>query len=85
LNHDDLVNEFQENFFDKEENVRAKIRMGVMNFVLCTLLYALALYGVSAILYSWVEAVDWRLTWVQCTSIVAIANFVRIWDRTFFH
>lgn len=85
MNHDDLTDEFRENFFDQEDNVRNKIRLGLMNFVLCTLVYALALYGVSAILTSWVEAVDWRLTWIQCTSIVAIINLVRIWDRTFFH
>jgi len=81
LNHDDMI---EPGYFDDPANVRKKIRLGLVNFVLTTLVYALGLYVTTRILRS-ADVISWRLAWVQCTSLAAISNIVRIWDRTFFH
>ena len=81
MNHDDFV--FDEHL-EQASEARATIRAGFLNYIVTTLVYSLGGFLGVRILQS-ADVMSWRLSWTQCTSLVGVSNFLRVWDRAFFH
>lgn len=71
-----------EEFLKLQERAKKQILSGLVNFLVSSLVYALALY-LAARLFESVGAISWKLSWVNCTSLILGFNFVRVWDRAF--
>lgn len=73
--------EFDEVWKEAEEHGR-RIRQGLLNFLVTSLIYALGLWYFSGV-FQEVGIISWKLTWIQSTSVITAFNFLRVWDRAF--
>lgn len=76
------MNELPNEFAQMTQQAKSQILSGLMNFVFSSLLYSLGLYLAVRLLQG-AEIISWKLSWVQCTSLVLGFNFLRVWDRAF--
>jgi hypothetical protein len=71
-----------EEFRKFQEQAKQQILSGFLNFVFSSLVYSLALYLAVRLFWS-IDAISWKLSWVNCTSLILGFNFLRVWDRAF--
>lgn len=76
------MNELPDEFAQMTQQAKSQILSGLMNFVFSSLLYSLGLYLAVRLLQG-ADIISWKLSWVQCTSLVLGFNFLRVWDRAF--
>ena len=55
---------------------------GFATFVISTLLYAFAAWYIARTLND-NGVISWKLSWTGSSSMVALLQFVRVWDRVF--
>lgn len=71
-----------ENVWQEGAEHRNRFFQGVLNFLVTSLLYALAAWWFSRVFQD-IGVISWKLSWTQSTSIVTAFNFIRVWDRAF--
>jgi len=60
----------------------ARLADGLLNLAFSTLLYSFFLWFLTRTLQQ-ADVISFRFTWVQCTGMVGLALFCRVWDRAF--
>jgi membrane glycosyltransferase len=67
---------------EDQKSVATYRRVGIAMLLLTMVLYSAAIWYLNWVLER-AGAVDWRFEWMEITTVVAFATFIRIWDRAF--